>query len=94
MNPNTYITTNEDRVVICIEEYIDLIRDRQTLEAILEAIFEKAELSWDGKRMRFDDESICHVLSALCRNRYHGTLFALQTKAEKEKEAQDGTDKD
>lgn len=94
MNPNTYITTNEDRVVLNIEEYIDLIRADQTLDAILGVLFDKAELSWDEKKLRFDDESLCHVLSALCRNRYHGTLFALQTKAKEEKETQDGTDKD
>lgn len=93
MNPNTYITTNEDRVVITIEEYIDLIRDSQTLEAILEAIFENAELSWDKKSLRLDDSSICHVLSALCRNRYHARLYNLQAKKEIEERA-DGTDKD
>ncbi len=90
---NGYMTTNEDRVVITIEEYIDLIRDSQALESIVQTLLDKAELSWDEKRLRFDDDSLCHVLSALCRNRYHGTLFALQTKAKKEKEAQDGTDK-
>lgn len=89
----TYMTTNEDRVVITIEEYVDLIRDSQTLESVLQALFEKAELSWDGKRMRFDDESICHVLSALCRNRYYARLISLQEMKSLEEE-KNGTDKD
>ena len=89
MNPNTYITTNEDRVVLNIGEYIDLIRADQTLDAILGVLFDKAELSWDAKRLRFDDESLCHVLGALCRNRYHGRLFTLQAEKERE-EKRDG----
>lgn len=89
MNPNTYMTTNEDRVVITIEEYVDLIRDSQTLESLVQTLLEKAELSWDKKALRFDDSSTCHVLSALCRNRYHGRLFTLQAEKERE-EKRDG----
>lgn len=85
---NEYMTTNEERVVITVEEYIDLIRDSQTLEAIEQILFEKAELSWDGKRLRFDDESLCHVMSALSRGRYYGTLCRLQM--EKREEKKDG----
>lgn len=80
-----YMTTNEDRVVITIEEYIDLIRDSQTLESLVQTLLEKAELSWDKKALRFDDSSTCHVLSALCRNRYHDKLFALQREADRVK---------
>ena len=86
---NGYATTNEDRVVVNVEEYIDLIRDKKALEAIEQILFEKAELSWDGKRLRFDDESLCHVLSALSRGRYYGTLCTLQMKKAREEKNKD-----
>lgn len=89
-----YITSNEDRVVITIEEYVDLIRDSQTLEALLQALFDNAELSWDKKDLRFDDTSTRHVLIALCRNKYYGKLISLKMLEAKEEKKDDGTNKD
>ena len=81
---NGYITNNEDRVVITVEEYVDLIRDSQTLESLLQALFDNAELSYDKKDLRFDDSSTRHVLGALCRNRYFGRLATLKMDAKME----------
>lgn len=89
---NGYITNNEDRVVITVEEYVDLIRDSQTLESLVQTLLDNAELSWDKKDLRFDDASTRHVLGALCRNRYYGKLACLKMDAKME-EISNGTDK-
>lgn len=81
---NGYITNNEDRVVITIEEYVDLIRDSQTLETLVNTLLDNAELSYDKKDLRFDDSSTRHVLRALCRNRYYGRYATLKMDAKME----------
>lgn len=81
---NGYITNNEDRVAITIEEYVDLIRDSQTLETLVNTLLDNAELSYDKKDLRFDDSSTRHVLSALCRNRYYGRYATLKMDAKME----------
>lgn len=86
---NTFMTTNEDRVVLTIEEYCDLIKDSQTLDTLLHAIFENAILTYDQKLLHFDDFPVCLVLSALCRPQYYAVLNNLKRKEEEK----NGTDK-
>lgn len=86
---NTFMTTNEDRVVLTIEEYCDLIKDSQTLDALLHAMFDSANLSYDQQCLSFDDFPVCHVLSALCRPQYYAVLNNLKRKEEEK----NGTDK-
>lgn len=86
---NTFMTTNEDRVVLTIEEYCDLIKDSQTLESLLHAMFDSANLSYDQQFLSFDDFPVCHILSALCRPQYYAVLNNLKRKEEEK----NGTDK-
>lgn len=75
---DTYLTTNEDRVVITVDEYADLIRADLTLDALLEAFFKDAELEWDEKSLNFNNKAVSHVLCALCRHRYFGKVQELK----------------
>jgi hypothetical protein len=79
---NEYMTTNEDRVVILIDEYMDLIRAELTLDALLDALFTDAELEWDEKTLKFNQKAVCHVLCALRRNRYFAKIEVLKKERE------------
>lgn len=77
-----YMTTNEDRVVVTVEEYMDLVRTELTLDALLEALFKDAELEWDEKTLKFNQKAVSHVLCALCRNRYFAKVQTLRKERE------------
>lgn len=79
---DAYMTTNEDRVVVTVEEYIDLIRAELTLDTLLDALFTDAELEWDEKTIKVNQKAVSHVLGALCRNRYFAKVQALKKERE------------
>ena len=77
-----YMTTNENRVTITVDEYVDLIRAEMVLDALVDTLFKEAELEWDEKSLKFNQKAVSHVLCALCRNRYFGKVQSLKKERE------------
>ena len=73
-----YVVANKDYMAIPMDEYADLIRAEQTLDALLHALFTDAELEWDEKSLKFSNKAVSHVLCALCRYRYFGKVQELK----------------
>ena len=87
---NGAVICNINYMAVSMDEYADLIRADLTLDALLDALLAKAELSWDKESLRFDDSAVNHVLRALCRHKYYNKIMSL--KIDKEiKEADNGT---
>ena len=77
-------------VAVPVEEYVDLIATNDRYDSLRYALYDNATLSWDKNNLRFDDEKVSSVLSAI-DNRYFGTLNRMKKEAE---ELEKGTDND
>ena len=77
-------------MVISIDEYAELIQDQRELEILLDGIFEASRLSWSDDKLSFNDDAINTILR-VCESRRHS--FRLKELL-KNKEADNGTDKD
>lgn len=70
---------NEQReVTVDLDEYKDLIVNNACLTVLLNAIYKDADLSWDGKSLRFSDDNINAILRVMDGNNYYSKLRLLQ----------------
>ena len=83
------VILNTDFVAVSIDDHDDLVRSDLILDALVDAIFKNASLSWDKKSLDFDDRSLCGVLQVLCPAHYNTKIRILKEQEEKK----DGTDK-
>lgn len=77
-----YVITNTEYMAVSMDEYADLIRADLTLDALLDALLNDAELEWDEKSLKFNNKTVSHVLCALCRHRYFGKVQELKKERE------------
>ena len=84
------VILNTDFVAVSIDDHDDLVRSDLILDALVDAIFKNASLSWDKESLAFDDRILCSVLQILCPAHYNTKLRILKEQEEKK----DGTDKD
>lgn len=90
MDKKGTVILNTDIMAVCVDVHDDLIRRDLMLDALEDAIFRNASLSWDKKSLNFDDRSLCCVLQVLFPAHYNAKLHILKEQEEKK----DGTDKD
>lgn len=60
------------------KEYNDLIENTILYKLMLEILFERARLSWNGESLRFDDETLGDLLEIAYPQRYKKTFERLK----------------
>lgn len=76
---------NEGNIVIPRSEYAELVRDRQKLIWLMDALYMDASLNFNGSDLRLDDDAAITVLKLIDSEAYETVLQdAKDAKARKE----------
>ena len=79
-------------LTISLVEFRKLFTDSGNLKKLKENVYEGCSLSYDNKRLRFNDENLNALLRIIDRVGYMETLINLQMEAERKKEQENGSD--
>lgn len=75
---------NENNSVVTIEtdQYDSLVATETKFDILTDSMLESAQLAFDRKSLRFDDEIICTLLKVMLNYRYDAKLEELQRERE------------
>lgn len=69
-------------VAVPVDDYARFIEHETKLEVLIDVLLETAQLNFNRKALRFDDDTICMLLKSMIGYRYEGKLEELQRERE------------
>lgn len=69
-------------VAVPVDDYARLVENETKLEVLTDVLLETAQLSFNRKALRFDDDTICTLLKTMTGYRYEVRLKDLQRERE------------
>jgi hypothetical protein len=68
----------EEKIVISVEEYRNLILTAHRYMLIRDAVFENAAIGWDGERMTANNDGLFAAIRIICPEEYQARLAELK----------------
>ena len=65
-------------VAVPVDDYARFIEHETKLEVLIDVLLETAQLNFNRRALRFDDDTICTLLKLMSGYRYEGKLEELQ----------------
>lgn len=65
-------------VAVPVDDYARFIEHETKLEVLIDVLLETAQLNFNRRALRFDDDTICTLLKSMIGYRYEGKLEELQ----------------
>ncbi len=74
------------KVVIDLDEYVELIEKQFAYEMIMDTLFPDARLAWNDRGLTFDSDSLNNLLRVIEGRRYAKRMSHLQKEKETKRE--------